>query len=637
MQQPSPTKETIYYGGPSHRSPQITQLQAGALTCQYEEGNLRYIRAGKVELLRMIYSAVRDRNWNTIAPAISQEKIEKSKDSFLITYDCRYREGDIDFFATYRINGEADGSIHFVMEGKALSTFQRNRIGFCVLHPASVAGTDCQIESPDEEKVEGQFPVYISPHQPFKNIRWMRWSPTEEVTASIEFAGDIFETEDQRNWTDDSFKTYCTPLEEPFPVTVPEGEKIYQKVLLKLEQAPEGFVEKEDPLRLAVIEGKQFELPAIGIGCSTEVDAMSKESTHLLKEIQFNHYRVDIKLYESSWPQIWQQVVREGNALACSLEVALHFSDAASEELTAFFEVASETQIKSIVIFHRDHKVTPEALVTEAIPRLRRRFPDTLVGGGTDHFFTELNRERVSKNQLDFLSYSINPQVHQFDNQSLIETLQAQAYTVASARQFANSIPVQVSPVTLKMRKNPNATGQPPTPDPNILPATVDTRQVSLFGAGWTVGSLRNLIQSGVSSITYYETVGRKGIVSGEAEASFPELHPLRFNTPYPVYLVLRHLLSEQAYEAFEVQSSHPWQVEGVAVRTRQGVRGIAANLQATSASVEINSGLFSRVKFLDENSFMIALENPDTFLENTYYDCPNMLSLPPYSLAFLR
>ena len=124
MHQPSPPKETMYFGGSSHRPPQITQLRAGALTCQYEEGNLRSIRVGEVELLRMIYSAVRDQNWNTIAPIVSQEKIEQSADSFLITYDCRYQEGDIDFSATFSIilKGRMDGRVLLQKKGLVLNS-----------------------------------------------------------------------------------------------------------------------------------------------------------------------------------------------------------------------------------------------------------------------------------------------------------------------------------------------------------------------------------------------------------------------------------------------------------------------------------------------------------------------------------
>jgi hypothetical protein len=54
---------------------------------------------------------------------------------------------------------------------------------------------------------EGVFPFFISPHQPFKKLQALSWSPSSGVQAKIRFEGEIFEMEDQRNWTDASFKT----------------------------------------------------------------------------------------------------------------------------------------------------------------------------------------------------------------------------------------------------------------------------------------------------------------------------------------------------------------------------------------------------------------------------------------------
>lgn len=40
--------------------------------------------------------------------------------------------------------------------------------------------------------------------------------------------------EDQRNWTDASYKTYPTPLDNPFPINVDVGQEFNQKILLNL-------------------------------------------------------------------------------------------------------------------------------------------------------------------------------------------------------------------------------------------------------------------------------------------------------------------------------------------------------------------------------------------------------------------
>jgi hypothetical protein len=101
---------------------------------------------------------------------------------------------------------------------------------------------------------------------------------------------------------------------------------------------------------------------------------------------------------------------------------------------------------------------------------------------------------------LDLVCYSINPQVHAFDDCSLVETLAAQATTLESARSFVGSTPIAVTPVTLRPRFNPNATGPQPEPPPGELPPQVDPRQLSLFGAGWTMGSIKYLTEGGVAS-----------------------------------------------------------------------------------------------------------------------------------------
>ncbi|WKN41132.1 hypothetical protein [Tunicatimonas pelagia] len=627
----SSLQEVMYYGGAAHRPPTAVELVAGKVGCQYEEGNLRYIRIGDAEIIRMIYSAVRDHNWDTIAPVISQEKIINHNNHFTVTYTCRYQQGEIDFLAQYAIQGNADGSVRFTMSGEVLSTFQRNRIGFCVLHPASVAGAACQIEHAGGTKSEGRFPANISPHQPFRNIRQMQWSPADKITASLEFTGDVFEMEDQRNWTDDSFKTYCTPLDLPFPVTVQTGEKIRQEVVLRLEQTFPSIIVDKQPLHFTLSE-TLIPLPAIGIGQSTEIEDLASRDIDLLKAVPFDHYRIDLQLYNPDWPKKWRRAVAKAGTLKWPLEVALHID--VPEQISEFVEIATAATIDAILIFEQSRKVTSQEILNQVLPKLRQHFPTTKIGSGTDHFFTELNRERLSADNLDFLSYSINPQVHHFDNQSLVETLQAQAYTIASAKQFAKNIPIRVSPITLKMRRNPNATDATSLPASDALPPSVDTRQLSLFGAGWTVGSLRNLIQAGAEAITYFETVGRKGILSKVTASS--ELFPAQPGAVYSMYLVFRFLLERENCLVLPTTVSNPWQIEVLAFRSGNEFRAILANLQPKAVDVELSKNLFTRMKLLDETSFEVATQQPEEFLATDYKKCHNTISLPPYALVFL-
>ena len=51
--------------------------------------------------------------------------------------------------------------------------------------------------------------------------------------SSIRFEGDLWEMEDQRNWTDASYKTYSTPLRLPYPVEIQEGDRVWQRVTIE--------------------------------------------------------------------------------------------------------------------------------------------------------------------------------------------------------------------------------------------------------------------------------------------------------------------------------------------------------------------------------------------------------------------
>jgi phosphomannomutase len=108
--------------------------------------------------------------------------------------------------------------------------------------------------------------------------------------------------------------------------------------------------------------------------------------------------------------------------------VALILSDAAADELAALAGVLMEIKppVHAWLIFHVGAHSTAERWLRLAREQLSGYNPAALFGGGANANFTELNRARPSLDPLDLLCYSINPQVHAFDNASLAETLAAQ-------------------------------------------------------------------------------------------------------------------------------------------------------------------------------------------------------------------
>ncbi len=203
-------------------------LSAGPFSARLEAGNLRYLRFGDTEILRAVAFVVRDRDWGTYAPEISGLEVSEGLDEFLVTYAAVCR-GPAVLRYRARIEGRADGTLRFDAEAVAEGDFETNRCGFVVLHPAAAAGAAASIEHCDGSREETVFPELIDPWRPFVAIREITHRAGRlDVTCRLE--GDAFEMEDQRNWSDASFKTYGRPLEMPWPFVLPAGTPVVQSV-----------------------------------------------------------------------------------------------------------------------------------------------------------------------------------------------------------------------------------------------------------------------------------------------------------------------------------------------------------------------------------------------------------------------
>jgi hypothetical protein len=183
-------------------------LHAGPISAVLDNGALRYIRLGEVEVLRAIAFLVRDENWGTYTPEIRNQKIRQTPQGFTVTYDARCGEPGRALAYHAEISAKPEGTLSFTATATPESDFQTNRTGFVVLHPLKgVAGAPVEIEHVDGKRRKDKFPARIDPVQPFLNVRAMRHEVLPGVSATVRMEGDAFETEDHRNWTDASFKT----------------------------------------------------------------------------------------------------------------------------------------------------------------------------------------------------------------------------------------------------------------------------------------------------------------------------------------------------------------------------------------------------------------------------------------------
>ena len=325
---------------------------------------------------------------------------------------------------------------------QARSTFLRNRIGFCVLHPIrECAGARCRLTHADGTTREAEFPRLIAPQNPFLELIGLSHEVSPGLWAELRFEGDVFETEDQRNWIDGSFKTFCTPLRLPFPVEIPAGTRVHQAVSLTISGPADRSPRSEGTIAFRFQADSAMPLPEIGLGLPPDGPWPSASQVELLRRLNPSHLRVDLDLGGPGWRDLLGRAFDEAEALGCFLDIAV--SAEGDDEMRRLAEVASTRRhrVGRWLVFSRGAWSTAAALVESArriLGPIDGRIP--LVAGTVANFL-ELNRARLPWEQLDGICFSAHPQEHASDNASLVENLEGLASAIESARVLGTGAP----------------------------------------------------------------------------------------------------------------------------------------------------------------------------------------------------
>ncbi len=137
------------------------------------------------------------------------------------------------------------------------------------------------------------------------------------LTAEVRFEGEIFEMEDQRNWTDASYKTFCTPLALPYPVEVVAGDTVRQAVTLSLtgseeKVAPRAVPGEQRPIKIRL--GSAISLPRLGLGMASHRHPLDDDELALLAPLGLDHLRVDLRLSAPDGADELRRATLEANA-----------------------------------------------------------------------------------------------------------------------------------------------------------------------------------------------------------------------------------------------------------------------------------------------------------------------------------
>jgi hypothetical protein len=595
-------------------SEKLIELVAGPTTALFTGGDLRTIRIAGCETINRIYFALRDHNWGTIPGRVSELRVDQGEDRFLITYCSENRDREVHFIWKATITGESDGTIRFAFEGETLSTFRRNRIGLCVHHPISAAGDPVIVTHPDGSTTAGAFPTIISPHQPFKEIAGIRHFLSSGSVAEIQFDGDIFEMEDQRNWTDASFKTYSTPLRLPFPVEVRAGDRLRQSVTVspvatselsssarrKMDVRRSGArransVRQADTVTLGSPARRM--LVPLGLSWSRDAKEPTEDEYARLALLRLSHLYFELVLGDERCVDDLVAAAECGRRIGAPIAIALRMETDARPGLDRLSRALKHArpQVAWWTALSEGRPTTSAEHLSIVRERLAREDYCEPLGGGTRAFFAELNRNHPPIDLLDFVSYTVNPQIHADDELSIVESLGGQRATVESALLISRGKPVQVGPVTLKMQWNPYATALPQAPAPGELPHEVDPRQRLPFAAAWTLGSVKTLSEAGALRATYYEMIGWKGIMERGSGSLLPSLFPSRPGELFPLYHLFAALGDVAGGEIDTVAITDPACLSGLAIRKDSLLRLFVANYKPVERRVRIEglSGAF--------------------------------------------
>jgi hypothetical protein len=638
--------------------PEVIELKAGQLHAEFQEGDLRYIRYADQELIRRIYVGIRDVNWNTIPAEITNLAIDSADDRFQIHFDALHHDGPLTFRWHASIVGKPEGIIEYALDGVAESDFRYCRIGFCVLHPVEgIAGSPYRALTLDGT-VSGVLSELIEPQriengleiEMFPSFTSLTVDMPSGISITTAFEGDLFEMEDQRNWTDGSFKTYCTPISLGYPHNAAAGQAFHQKVTVKaaLPKDTKRAKQYEDQQTIGLFLGDTTDLPLprIGFGMASHGQEMGERETELLSRLRPDHLTAELHFQDASWLADLERAIATAKQIGAALELAVFLADDSEGALQTLKSRICGVRVARVIVFHET-----EAAVGTTSPRwmqlVREHLSDVLPGtqflGGTNGNFAELNRQPPEITVMDGVSYTINPQVHAWDERSLVEAIEGQRDTVVTARSYCDGLSICVSPITLKPPFNQAASEEEAPQDPNELPAAVDQRQISLFAAAWTVGSIGSLALAGPHAITYYQTTGWRGLME-TAEGS---LLPLKFRSfpgmIYPVYWVFAFLADAKGATVLRLNSARPLLVAGLAFRKNRRLGLLVANLQPRTQAVclgPLPDGKAS-LRRLNQDSMAIATSDPDAFLALAgpldIYEGEAVHVLEPYETAFLE
>jgi len=638
----SQSDSVIYFG--TDEPPQAERrFSAGALTLVLSDGAVRRLSWHGTEVIRGIACPVRDANWATYVSVLADEKVTESPNEFEISQVRLVADGALRVHLVFK--GNSDGTFIATTEMSACDEFITNRAGFTLLHPLQdVVGTPLSIIHPSGSVTSSHFPLLISPEQVAAGIAGLRYC-VSGIDTEITFQGEVFEMEDQRNWCDASFKTYCRPLSLPIPYRLSAGEIRRQEIHVRLAGTPHGNVTSATtrPAGAIQLQSRAGTVPHIAV--TIDDSAIPDHAAQTCAGVM-NPRILQLRVTSETALRVFQCASKLIFARPPEIELEI-IVPATGDPEASIASVAAECKKASLTVtrvlalpesYLRSYQPagpwpvgpTPQDLLEPA----RRSFPGTEIGSGVLTYFTELNRCRPTTAPCDYIGHAVTAVTHAADDRSVIECLEGLSHIYRSAGALAGERDYRLGLVAIGMRSNPYGSGVMENNLQNrIAMAGADPRQRGLFAAAWAVGAVAATEGHKVSSLALSALVGPFGAIHRREAWAQPGYQETGTGTVYPIFHVLRFISLMGGAPRLPVRSAGNG-IVGVASQDHSHIRLIVANLGTDVSHVRLPHD--AEIRSLSADTFQFAIHDPQ-WLDTGEADRGSNVALPPLGVAFIH
>lgn len=492
----------------------------GDFQLEFDAGDLFRIYWREIEVIQRIYVAVRDESWNTIPGRMKNLKIVSDERALKFTFEMEHRYQEIDFAWTGIYEFNSDDTFRLSMSGKITQLFKYCKIGFNVHHGLATHRNRSFSIGTQDQRHEGHFGSELVP-QLVKEGFLTAMTPVyddlsiqfDDFIGHFTFAGDLFEMQDHRNWGDDNWKSYGTPLAKGFPFEAAIGEVISQEITFAVEQSSESSGRNSKDLTVQA----ECELPELGVCVRKPI---ATEELNKLQDLYLDHLRVDINFSSPNW-DLFEFVVESARHLSCDIEIALFIPNEISTDNLRDFIAPIQRERKSIariLVFAEKGGYNPfqgatEPNLAESVKAIIDEDSSLPIFSGTDQFFSDLNRLRPDYSQIEGVVFGYNPQVHASDELSIMQNASPVVDIADYIRSIYGNKKIVISPVEFLGLGGPFPQG-PVRADE--LPANVDPRMWSELGQRWTAAFLAHSSRAGINSLTLFEVSGMRGLFNSD-------------------------------------------------------------------------------------------------------------------------